>query len=532
MYPQRLPIVDDDDGVWGDILRKYLLKEHYDSGADSADNGGHKNVTIRAGTAGAGGAPLKFTSGTLLTAPEVGAVEFAGDNLYVTQTSSATRKKVALYDDASGATGDIYYRNSSGYFTPLAAGAASQILTISGGVPTWQTPTSTSTFTDSTFFLQDEGDTTKKAQFQLQSITTNTTRTLTIPNSNGTIYVTGGTDVSVADGGTGRSTATTAYGIIAAGTTATGAQQTISPGSSGQFLKSAGASALATFASITAADITGTTAQFNTALSDNDFATLAGNEILTNKTLTNPKIGTIQDTNGNTSLDIINNASAVNHVYINNQPTGTYPGIGVDGTDTNIGFDIIPKGTGAVRIYATAGNTPTLQAVGADTNINLNLVPKGTGTISASSGRIANVANPTGAQDAATKNYVDSAIATSTGAPYDLSIISFGTYTARVVNSYGDFPMGVKLQRAVTFTQVIYRVNTADASGNLVVQLRKNGSTVSGTSTTIAAANQVTGGTATGSWAFAAGDILTVYVTGVGTTPGAGLIADIKGSTT
>ena len=37
--------------------------------------------------------------------------------------------------------------------------------------------------------------------------------------------------------------------------------------------------------------LTGTTAQFNTALSDNDFATLAGTEVLTNKTLTTPPIG-------------------------------------------------------------------------------------------------------------------------------------------------------------------------------------------------------------------------------------------------
>ena len=38
--------------------------------------------------------------------------------------------------------------------------------------------------------------------------------------------------------------------------------------------------------------LTGTTAQFNTALSDNDFATLAGSETLTNKTLTSPVLNT------------------------------------------------------------------------------------------------------------------------------------------------------------------------------------------------------------------------------------------------
>lgn len=42
--------------------------------------------------------------------------------------------------------------------------------------------------------------------------------------------------------------------------------------------------------------VTGTTAEFNTALSDNDFATLAGTETLTNKTLTAPIISTISNT--------------------------------------------------------------------------------------------------------------------------------------------------------------------------------------------------------------------------------------------
>jgi hypothetical protein len=43
---------------------------------------------------------------------------------------------------------------------------------------------------------------------------------------------------------------------------------------------------------LTSNTLTGTTAQFNTALSDNDFATLAGSEALTNKTLTSPAITT------------------------------------------------------------------------------------------------------------------------------------------------------------------------------------------------------------------------------------------------
>ncbi|MEV0247983.1 hypothetical protein AB0H76_15425 [Nocardia sp. NPDC050712] len=112
--------------------------------------------------------------------------------------------------------------------------------------------------------------------------------------------------------------------------------------------------------------------------------------------------------------------------------------------------------------------------------------------------------------------------------PYDVSFIAFGKDTTRATGT-GDNPFGLKLQRAVTFTSVTYRVATADASGNLVVELRKNGSAVSGSSATIAAANQVAGGTATGTYAFAAGDILTVQITGVGTTPGKGLIADILG---
>lgn len=61
------------------------------------------------------------------------------------------------------------------------------------------------------------------------------------------IYRAGGTDVAVADGGTGRSSAT-AYAVLCGGTTSTGALQSIAGvGTSGQVLTSNGAGALPTF---------------------------------------------------------------------------------------------------------------------------------------------------------------------------------------------------------------------------------------------------------------------------------------------
>ena len=85
--PQRLPIVNSDDGIWGDILRQYLMKEHYNDDTDNAVNGGHKTITVRAGTTCAGTAPIKLTSGSLMTTPEAGAIEFLTDALYFTQTT-------------------------------------------------------------------------------------------------------------------------------------------------------------------------------------------------------------------------------------------------------------------------------------------------------------------------------------------------------------------------------------------------------------------------------------------------------------
>jgi hypothetical protein len=144
---------------------------------------------------------------------------------------------------------------------------------------------------------------------------------------------------------------------------------------------------------LTSNTLSGTLAQFNTALSDGDFATLTGTQTLTNKTLTspiissisnsgtvtlptstdtlvgrdttdtltnktltNPVIAQINDVNGNEELKFTATASAVNEITITNAATGNRPNISVTGSDTNIGLSVTTKGTGLVLFDDAAYN--------------------------------------------------------------------------------------------------------------------------------------------------------------------------------
>ena len=76
-------------------------------------------ITLPAGTATAGTAPLKLTSGIPLTSPEAGAIEFTTDSIYFTITTGAARKYIALTEGLT--SGQITFATTNGRLTDAAA---------------------------------------------------------------------------------------------------------------------------------------------------------------------------------------------------------------------------------------------------------------------------------------------------------------------------------------------------------------------------------------------------------------------------
>lgn len=102
------------------------------------------------------------------------------------------------------AKGQMPYIDANGKIAWLATPANGDLVTWAAGIPATFTPsyiTATSTNTlqnksleDATTWFVDNADATKKLQLQLSGITTATTRTLTVPNYDGTIATLAGTE--------------------------------------------------------------------------------------------------------------------------------------------------------------------------------------------------------------------------------------------------------------------------------------------------------------------------------------------------
>jgi hypothetical protein len=76
---------------------------------------------LPSGSTAASTAPLKFTSGSLMTAAEAGAVEYDGDKAYLTIATATARKEIALCDSTL-TSGSLVIGTTNGRLTSLVGG--------------------------------------------------------------------------------------------------------------------------------------------------------------------------------------------------------------------------------------------------------------------------------------------------------------------------------------------------------------------------------------------------------------------------
>ena len=190
------------------------------------------------------------TSGTLTNCTGLPLSTGVTGTLGISSGGTGQTTASAAFDALNPMTtiGDMIYEGTGPTATRLAIGTSGQILTVSGGIPSWQNAPASGVTTISfgstglTPSTATSGAVTVAGTLAIANGGTGSTSTT---YCNLTSNVTG--TLPVANGGTGRASHT-AFAVICGGTTTTGAQQSIaSVGTAGQVLTSNGAGALPTF---------------------------------------------------------------------------------------------------------------------------------------------------------------------------------------------------------------------------------------------------------------------------------------------
>ena len=180
------------------------------------------------------------------------------------------------------AKGDLVVGTGSNTGTKVTVGANGHVLTAdssqANGV-VWSAPAAVGTFDSSITF---EGSSADDHETTLTVVNPTADQTITLPNATGTVVLKDSTDTL-----TNKSISLTTNTIT--GTKA----EFNSAMSDADFASLAGSETLTNKTiNLSSNTLSGTTAEFNTALSDDNFATLTGTETLTNKTLTSPTFTT------------------------------------------------------------------------------------------------------------------------------------------------------------------------------------------------------------------------------------------------